>query len=241
MRASNIYIFLLFLIIPFFTLIKASNLRKSDEIIIPDIDILLTGLPISYSILQKELKSQKCPLKKELSIPFIKSLEANSNIKYYLNKELKDFDSIIRDIIISMGISNPQHAYVIDIFKDKISEDKEYFHTNKWVNFNIITTVRNEEDTISFGSIFTTLNEGKFNFIFCYGYTNFKAEFNANNLVFLGMEGDFRYIATLKCSNYLSKELNFHDATYLVDFMNLVGFKVFGNKYNLELPYPNLD
>ena len=241
MRASNIYIFLLFLIIPFFTLIKASNLRKSDEIIIPDIDILLTGLPTSYSILQKELKSQKCPLKKELSIPFIKSLEANSNIKYYLNKELKDFDSIIKDIIISMGISNPQHAYVIDIFKDKISEDKEYFHTNKWVNFNIITTVRNEEDTISFGSVFSTLNEGKFNFIFCYGYTNFKAEFNANNLVFLGSKGDFRYIATLKCSNYLSKELNFHDATYLVDFMNLVGFKVFGNKYDLDLPYPNLD
>ena len=224
-----------------FILIKSSNLRKSDEITIPDIDILLTGLPTSYSILQKELKSQKCPLKKELSIPFIKELESNSNIKYYLNKEPKDFDSIIKDIIISMGISNPQHAYVIDIFKDKISEDKEYFHTNKWVNFNIITTVRNEEDTISFGSVFSTLNEGKFNFIFCYGYTNFKAEFNANNLVFLGSKGDFRYIATLKCSNYLSKELNFHDATYLVDFMNLVGFKVFGNKYNLELPYPNLD
>ena len=224
-----------------FILIKSSNLRKSDEITIPDIDILLTGLPTSYSILQKELKSQKCPLKKELSIPFIKSLESNSNIKYYLNKELKDFDSIIKDIIKTMGISNPQHAYVIDIFKDKISEDKEYFHTNKWVNFNIITTVRNEEDTISFGSVFSTLNEGKFNFIFCYGYTNFKAEFNANNLVFLGSKGDFRYIATLKCSNYLSKELNFHDATYLVDFMNLVGFKVLGNKYNLELPYPNLD
>ena len=224
-----------------FILIKSSNLRKSDEIIIPDIDILLTGLPTSYSILQKELKSQKCPLKKELSTTFIKSLESNSNIKYYLNKELKDFDSIIKDIIKTMGISNPQHAYVIDIFKDKISEDKEYFHTNKWVNFNIITTVRNEEGTISFGSVFSTLNEGKFNFIFCYGYTNFKAEFNANNLVFLGSKGDFRYIATLKCSNYLSKELNFHDATYLVDFMNLVGFKVFGNKYNLELPYPNLD
>ena len=241
MRASNIYIFLLFLIISFFTLIKASNLRKSDEIIIPDIDILLTGLPTSYSILQKEMKSQKCPLKKEFSISFIKELESNSNIKYYLNKEIKDFDSIIKDIIISMGISNPQHAYVIDIFKDKISEDKEYFHTNKWVNFNIITSVRNEEGTISFGSIFSTLNEGKFNFIFCFGYANFKAEFNANNVVFLGEKGDYRYLATLKCSNYSSQELNFRDATYFVDFMTLVGFKVLGNKYNLELPYPNLD
>ena len=96
--------FFLFLASASFILINSSNLRKNDEIIIPDIDILLTGLPISYSILQKELKSQKCPLKKELSIPFIKELESNSNIKYYINKELKDFDSIIRDIIISMGI-----------------------------------------------------------------------------------------------------------------------------------------
>ena len=240
MKKLNTLLFLLFLIISSFSLIKSSNLRKNEEII-PDLNILLAGLPTSYSILQKELISQKPSISKVLDLSYFKTLESNSNIKYYLNKELKDFDSIIKDIIISMGISNPQHAYVIDIFKDKISEDKEYFHTNKWVNFNIITTVRNEEDTISFGSVFSTLNEGKFNFIFCYGYTNFKAEFNANNLVFLGSKGDFRYIATLKCSNYLSKELNFHDATYLVDFMNLVGFKVFGNKYNLELPYPNLD
>ena len=224
-----------------FILIKSSNLRKSDEITIPDIDILLTGLPTSYSILQKELKSQKCPLKKELSIPFIKSLEANSNIKYYLNKELKDFDSIIKDIIISMGISNPQHAYVIDIFKDKISEDKEYFHTNKWVNFNIITTVRNEEDTISFGSVFSTLNEGKFNFIFCYGYGDFKVNFSGNDAVLLGKEGDYKYVATAKSCTYWSKDMDEKDASYIVDFLNLVGFKFFGNKYGLDLPYPEID
>ena len=241
MIRSNLFLYHLLLLIYLLCAINTFNLRKNTEEKIPDIDILLTGLPKSYSLLQKEVKSQKCKLSKKLSLSFIKELESNSNIKYYLNKEKKDFDSIIKDVIKSMGISNPQHAYVVDIFNDKISEDKEYFHTNKWVNFNIITTVRNEEDTISFGSVFSTLNEGKFNFIFCYGYTNFKAEFNANNLVFLGSKGDFRYIATLKCSNYLSKELNFHDATYLVDFMNLVGFKVLGNKYNLDLPYPNLD
>ena len=93
------------------------------------------------------MKSQKCSISKELSLSYFKALESNSNIKYYLNKEKKDFDSIIKDIIKSMGISNPQHAYVLDIFEDKISEDKEYFHTNKWVNFNIITTARNEENS----------------------------------------------------------------------------------------------
>ena len=240
MEKLNRLLFLVSLIISSFSLIKSSNLRKNDEII-PDINILLEGLPISYSILQNDLISQKPSISKELDLSYFKTLESNSNIKYYLNKEIKDFDSIIKDIIISMGISNPQHGYVIDIFKDKISEDKEYFHTNKWVNFNIITTVRNEEGTISFGSIFSTLNGGKFNFIFCFGYANFKAEFNANNVVFLGEKGDYRYLATLKCSNYSSKELNFSDATYFVDFITLVGFKVLGNKYNLELPYPNLD
>ena len=185
--------------------------------------------------------SQKPSISKELDLSYFKTLESSCNIKYYLNKELKDFDSIIKDIIETIDTSNPQNGYVLDLFKNKIVDHPEYFNFNKWVNFNIFTTVRNEKDTISFGSLFVSLNEGKFNFIFCYGYTNFKAEFNANNLVFLGSKGDFRYIATLKCSNYLSKELNFHDATYLVDFMTLVGFKVLGNKYNLELPYPNLD
>ena len=167
--------------------------------------------------------------------------ELNSNIKYYLNKEIKDFDSIIKAIIKSMGIANPQHAYVIDIFNDKISEDKEYFHPNEWVNFNIITTIWNEEGTIVKGSIFVSLNEGKFNFIFCYSYGNFKAGFSGNNVAFLGTTLDWRYIATLKLSTYSNKDMNFHDATYIIDFMNLVGFKIFGNKYGLQLPYPELN
>ena len=241
MIRSNLFLYHLLLLIYLLCAINTFNLRKNTEEKIPDIDILLTGLPKSYSLLQKEVKSQKCKLSKKLSLSFIKELESNSNIKYYLNKEKKDFDSIIKDVIKSMGISNPQHAYVVDIFNDKISEDKEYFHTNKWVNFNIITTVRNEENTIAFGSLFVTLNEGKYNFIFCYGYAKFEPTFNANNVAFLGTEGDYRYIATLKCSNYLTKDLDFHDATYLVDFMNLVGFKVFGNKCGLELPYPDMN
>ena len=147
MKKPNIIIFLFILIISFFSLIKSKHLRKNDEIIIPDIDSLLIGLPKSYSILQKEMKSQKCSISKELSLSYFKALESNSNIKYYLNKEKKDFDSIIKDVIKSMGISNPQHAYVVDILNDKISEDKEYFHTNKWVNFNIITTARSEENS----------------------------------------------------------------------------------------------
>ena len=187
------------------------------------------------------MKSQKCSIKKELSLSYFKTLESNSNIKYYLNKEIKDFDSIIKDIIKSMGISNPQHAYVIDIFDYKIQERKDYFDDNKWVNFNIITTIRNEEDTISFGSIFTSLKEGKINFIFCYGYGDFKVNFSGNNAVLLGKEGDYKYIDTAKSATYWSKDLSEKDASYLVDFMNLLGFKVFGNKYGLEFPYPELN
>ena len=31
------------------------------------------------------------------------------------------------------------------------------------------------------------------------------------------------------------------DASYIVDFLNLVGFKFFGNKHGLDLPYPEID
>ena len=241
MNRMNITFFFFFLLIYQLSIIKTTNLRKNDEEIIPDIDILISGLPKSYSLLQKELKSQKCLISKELSLSFVKQLEANSNIKFYLNKKPKDFDWIIKDVIKLMGISNPKHAYVLDIFQDKISEEKEYFHSNKWVNLNIITTVRNEQGTISFGSLFVSLKEGNFYFIFCYGYGDFKPSFNGNNVVFLGMKDDYRYIATSKSSSYLSKDLDHHDAGYLIDFINLVGFKVFGNKYGLELPYPEIN
>ena len=240
MKKLNTLLFLLYLILSSFSLIKSSNLRKNEEII-PDLNILLAGLPTSYSILQKELISQKPSISKVLDLSYFKTLESNSNIKYYLNKELKDFDSIIKDIIKTIDTSNPQNGFVLDIFRNKIAEHPEYFNYNKWVNFNIITTVRNEENTISFGSLFTTLNEGKFNFIFCYGYGDFKVNFSGNDAVLLGKEGDYKYVATSKSCTYWSKDMDEKDASYIVDFLNLVGFKFFGNKYGLDLPYPEID
>ena len=240
MKKLNTLLFLLFLIISSFSLIKSSHLRKNEETV-PDLNILLAGLPTSYSILQKELISQKPSISKELDLSYFKALESFSNIKYYLNKELKDFDSIIKDIIKTIDTSNPQNGIVLDIFRNKIAVHPEYFNFNKWVNFNIITTVRNEKDTISFGSIFTSFNEGKFNFIFCYGYGDFKANFGGNNVVFLGKEGNYRYRETQRSTTYSSNDFESYDEDYLIRFMNLVGFKVIGNKYGIQLPYPEIN
>ena len=240
MEKLNRLLFLVSLIISSFSLIKSSNLRKNDEII-PDINILLEGLPISYSILQNDLISQKPSISKELDLSYFKTLESNSNIKYYLNKELKDFDSIIKDIIETIDTSNPQNGYVLDLFKNKIADHPEYFNFNKWVNFNIFTTIRNEKDTISFGSLFVSLNEGKFNFIFCYGYGNFKANFSGNNVVFLGKEGDYRYRETQRTTTYSLNDFDSYEEDYIIRFMNLVEFRVFGNIYGIQLPYPEID
>ena len=240
MEKLNRLLFLVSLIISSFSLIKSSNLRKNDEII-PDINILLEGLPISYSILQNDLISQKPSISKELDLSYFKTLESNSNIKYYLNKELKDFDSIIKDIIETIDTSNPQNGYVLDLFKNKIADQPEYFNFNKWVNFNIFTTVRNEKDTISFGSLFVSLNEGKFNFIFCYGYGNFKANFSGNDVVFLGKEGDYRYRETQRTTTYSLNDFDSYEEDYIIRFINLVAFKVFGNIYGIQLPYPEID
>ena len=240
MEKLNRLLFLVSLIISSFSLIKSSNLRKNDEII-PDINILLEGLPITYSILQNDLISQKPSISKELDLSYFKTLESNSNIKYYLNKELKDFDSIIKDIIETIDTSNPQNGYVLDLFKNKIADHPEYFNFNKWVNFNIFTTVRNEKDTISFGSLFVSLNGGKFNFIFCYGYGNFKANFSGNNVVFLGKEGDYRYRETQRTTTYSLNDFDSYEEDYIIRFINLVAFKVLGNIYGIQLPYPEID
>ena len=240
MYKHNIIILFLYILNILITLINASNLRKNIEVI-QDIDFLIKGLPTSYSKLNKEMLSQKAKIKKDLTLSYFNSLVSSAKIKYYINKGQKDFNFISKDIIKSMGLSNPQHAYVLDIFENKITEHMEFYENNKWVNYNIITTVRNEENTISFGSIFISFNEGKYNFIFCYGLGNFKFNFNGSNIAFLGKNNYFDYIATSKTCTYSSKDFDFHDASYIIDFMNLVGFKSFGDVYGLALPDPDLD
>ena len=240
MYKHNIIILFLYILNILITLINASNLRKNIEVI-QDIDFLIKGLPTSYSKLNKEMLSQKAKIKKDLTLSYFNSLVSSAKIKYYINKEQKDFNFISKDIIKSLGLSNSQHAYVLDIFENKITEHMEFYENNKWVNYNIITTVRNEENTISFGSIFISFNEGKYNFIFCYGLGNFKFNFNGSNIAFLGKNNYFDYIATSKTCTYSSKDFDFHDASYIIDFMNLVGFKSFGDVYGLALPDPDLD
>ena len=62
-----------------------------------------------------------------------------------------------------------------------------------------------------------------------------------SNVVFMGTKNDYKYVATSVSSTYYSKDLEYFDASYMMLFFNLVGFKVLGNNYNLELPYPNLE
>ena len=237
MKKFDLVLCLLFLITFSFSSVIAFNLRKADEI--PNLDSLIKGLPTSYDLLQNKLKSQETTTMKDLfTLSYFKSLESSAKVKFYLNKEEKDFQSIISDIIILMGISNPNHGFVNDIFKFKIMDHPEHFQFNTWMNYNVITTVRNEENTIAFGSLYVTLIDGKYYFIFCYGYESFKLNFNGLNSVFLGKEGNWKYVEN--SNNISTKDLEDCDTYYTIKFMNLVGFKVIGNQYGIELPYPEL-
>jgi len=236
---SKITLFLLFLINISFSFVKTTHLRKTEEI--PYLDILKEGLPTSYASLQKELKSQKSSKKSFFNLSYFKSLESSAKVKFYLNKEKKDFDSIINDIVVLMGISKPESTLIRHVFDVRISNYEEFFKINTWMNYNIITTVRNEENTISYGSLYATLIDGKYYFIFCYGFEKFNVTFNGANAVFMGTKNDYKYVATSVSSTYYSKDLEYFDASYMMLFFNLVGFKVLGNNYNLELPYPNLE
>ena len=144
-------------------------------------------------------------------------------------------------MIISLGISNKNHAYLRDIFYNKISLHDEYFNNKKWMNFNIITTVRDDENTISFASLYVDKNNDKFDFIFCFGFGDFNKNFNGENIVDLGVnQNTYKEIS----QTYTSSSSDFpdsNDENYLIHFMNLIGFKILGNKYNLDLPYPEFN
>ena len=233
------FIFLFIFIFSSFSFIESLNLRKVDAI--PELSSLLNGFNISYQCLQKELKSHRSTIKNTLNLNFFKSLESTGKVKTYFYKEEKDFDSITKDIGALMGVSDIKEAYVNNLFWDLIPRYKKNNDLKDWMNFNIITTVRNDKDSISYGSLFAIFKDGKYHFIFCYGYGDFKIRYIGLSACFLGTENARKYLATSITSTYYSKELEYFNSEYIVLYMNLVGFKVFGNKYNIELPYPNLE
>lgn len=238
MIKPSLVLFLLFLMTSPFSFIEATNLRQED---VPNLDTLLAGLPVSYDVLKNKLESKVASIKDTLSLSYFKSLEANSKVKYYVSKEEKDFEAIVKDIVDSMGISNPNHAYLHNIFKYKIPESQQYARFNTWNNYNIITTVRNDEKTIAYGSLFVTKKDDKYYFIFTYGAGEFKVRYNGMNVVALGKDGDYKYQQTSDSSSYNCDDLDDQDSNYIIMYMNLEGFKVLGNKYDIHLDYPKLD
>ena len=70
---------------------------------------------------------------------------------------------------------------------------------------------------------------------------SFKANFGGNNVVFLGKKGDYKYRETQRSTTSSSNDFESYDIDYLIRFMNLVGFKVIGNKYGIQLPYPEIE
>ena len=233
------YILIFIILLYSFSFIESSNLRKALEI--PEINTLLKGLPMVYESLLKYFKIHVTTNKNLYKLSYFKSLESNAKVKYYLNKEKKDFDSIKYDIITSMGINNPDKAFVNLLFEEKIFELEKELKTNTWMNFNIISTLRNEKDSLAYGSLFVNFKDKKYNFIFCHGFGYFKKEFNSLNAVFLGKEGEYKFAQHSAVSSSYEKDFSFYHSNYLIMFMNLLGFKALGNKYNVQLPNPNLD
>ena len=216
------------------------NLRNGDGII-NNLDSLLKNIPGIYDSLYTKMLSEKSNISKDLTSSYFKKIENNSRVKFYLNKDSNDFQSIIDDMIISLGISNKNHAYLRDIFYNKISLHDEYFDNKKWMNFNIITTVRYDENTISFASLYVDKNNNKYDFIFCFGFGDFDKNFNGENVVDLRVD-QIKYNEISQ--TYTSSSSDFQDSNdenYLIHFMNLIGFKILGNQYNLDLPYPEFN
>jgi hypothetical protein len=213
------------------------NLRK--EVKVMNIDLLLSHLQPLYNSLYQKMLKQQCDISKELTTNYFKKIESNTKIKYYLNKNLEDFNSIINDIILSMKITKNKFTYIFNIFEDEIPTHKEYFYNNNWVNFNILTTLISEEKSIAFGNLYVFKKQDKFDFIFCYGFGQFNRVFSGKTTILLNQN---EYKVTQQ--SYVSSSLDFkdsYDEDYLFFFMNLIGFKIVGNEYNINLPYPEFN
>ena len=102
-------------------------------------------------------------LVKDLNTDYFKKVLSTSKIKYYLNIDLKDFVPIVDDILISMKIRD---FFASQIFKYKIANHPEIFYNGNSVSFNLINTVRDDINQISYGSLYINKNENKYSLIF---------------------------------------------------------------------------
>ena len=224
------------------TFVFNSNLRNEEDIYnVPS--ILDNIVPIYKSLIQQMLKEKinmekELPINiaKDLSTEYFKQIESVSKIKYYLNKELKDFNLILDDILLSMNIPD---IFASNIFNSKIPDHPEIFYNGNSISYNLINTASNDNNIISYGSLFITKNENKYNFIFCYGYGDFNRIFNGYNAFKLGQKEYYE----LDCGASTSSKYfpNSIEENYLMHFMNLIGLKVLGNKYLIDLPYPDFN
>ena len=226
------------ILITFLTFILASNLRKEGDII-NSTPILENIVSIYNSLYQKILK-EKIEIEKDLPINILKDLttdyfkkvESSSKIKFYLNKDSTDFDSILDDIILSMKIPD---TFASQIFKYKIPEHPEAFYKSNSINFNLLSTANDDNNIISYGSLYIIKNGDKYSFILCYGFGEFNRIFNGYNSFDLGRrEYHESHHGAATSSKYFPNSI---EEYYLMHFMNLVGLKVLGNKYNIDLPY----
>ena len=182
-----------------------TNLRK-EEYKIDEKSILENLIPI-YNSLYHQMLEEQVQIKKELpknllkdlDTEYFKSVESTSKIKFYQDKELKDFHSIVEDILTSMKIP----------------------------------------DKIAYGSLYVTKKEDKYNFIFCYGFGNFNRIFNGFNAFNLGETNYHESMSgAVTSSIYFPNSI---EESYLMHFMDLVGLKVLGNNFSIDLPYPDFN
>ena len=172
----------------------------------------------------------------DLDTEYFKNVESTSKIKFYQDKELKDFHSIAEDILTSMKIPD---FFASQIFKYKIVDNPQIFYNGNSVSFNLINTASDDKSKIVYGSLYVTKKEDKYNFIFCYGFGNFNRIFNGFNAFNLGKTNYHESMSgAVTSSIYFPNSI---EESYLMHFMDLVGLKVLGNNFSIDLPYPNFN
>ena len=122
------------ILISLLSLSHNTNLRKEEYKI--DEKSLENLIPI-YNSLYHQMLEEQVQIKKELpknllkdlDTEYFKNVESTSKIKFYQDKELKDFHSIAEDILTSMKIPD---FFASQIFKYKIVDNPQIFYNGKF-------------------------------------------------------------------------------------------------------------
>ena len=232
---NKIFINIILLVICGFSLNKKLRLLQEPA----KLDNLLTIITKVYNNNMKEYIYGN----ENFTLNYFKDVESKGNVTLFLSVKPYSINTTIKQCLIKMGISNRYNDFIKDVYEyfSRIQDDNEEQNELKWFSNFLGSTKSKKSGMIGYGNLLIIRKGFTFDIILVYGFAK-------NVIPCLGEEGQYetsichdvsrQYRYTGGFMRSTSDHCFKGEGNIVMQFLELVSYKILGNKYGLNLSYP---